>query len=297
MLNPKHLASLLAIAEHGTFAAAGGAIGRSHSAVSLHIKALEEELGCSLIDRTARPVELTPDGAALAEQARRLSRVLDDIRMIGRSDQLAGSLSVGVVPSAMAHVAPPALADLTRTHPGLRLSIRTGLSGELAQAIRSSTLDAAVLTGPDLTPEDLDLHLVAEEPLVVIAPADAAGADDTALVTSHPFIWFNRTTWAGQQIERRLLDRGIATQTAMEVDSLEAIEALVRHGLGVSVVPDHWGGAPPGGLRMIPFCRPQASRRLVLATRPRSPRQRPIDALRDALRKVAMTRCAGETES
>lgn len=297
MLNPKHLASLVAIAENGTFAAAGEMIGRSHSAVSLHIKALEAELGCSLIDRSARPVELTPDGAALVEHAQRLTQVLDDIRMIGRSDRLAGSLSVGVVPSAMAHIAPPALADLTRSHPGLTLSIRTGLSGELAQAVRTGGLDAAVLTGPDLAPDDLALHLVAEEPLVVIAPADAVGADDVALLTSHPFIWFNRTTWAGQQIERRLLDRGISTRTAMEVDSLEAIEALVRHGLGVSVVSDHWGGAPPEGLRMVAFCKPQASRRLVLTTRPKSPRQRLIEALLSALRRAAETRCTNDTEA
>lgn len=297
MLNPKHLASLVAIADHGTFAAAGTAIGRSHSAVSLHIKALEDALGCLLVDRAARPVELTPDGAALVEQARRLTRVLDDIRMIGRSDRLAGPLSVGVVPSAMVHIAPPALADLNRTHPALSLSIRTGLSGELAQAVGVGDLDAAVLTGPDLAPDDLALQVVADEPLVVIAPADAAGTDDAALLSTHPFIWFNRTTWAGQQIERRLLDRGIVTRTAMEVDSLEAIEALVRHGLGVSIVPDHWGDGPPEGLRILPFGTPQARRRLVLATRPKSPRQRAIEALLTALRGASEPKCIAVTEA
>ena len=72
MLNPRHLASLLAIAEHGGFAAAGVALGRSHSAISLHIRALEEEIGATLVDRAARPAALTPDGEAMAEQARRL---------------------------------------------------------------------------------------------------------------------------------------------------------------------------------------------------------------------------------
>ena len=64
MINTRHLGSLTAIAEHGSFAAAGSAIGRSHSAISLHIKALEEELGTRLVDRSVRPAVLTADGEA-----------------------------------------------------------------------------------------------------------------------------------------------------------------------------------------------------------------------------------------
>lgn len=88
-LNPRHLSSLVAIAEHGSFASAGHAIGRSHSAVSLHIKALEATLGTRLIDRTTRPVQLTPDGEVLAEHARRLERVLTDIRSVGQCGKLS----------------------------------------------------------------------------------------------------------------------------------------------------------------------------------------------------------------
>ena len=279
MINPRHLASLLAIAEHGGFAAAGAATGRSHSAVSLHIKALEEEAGTRLVDRTSRPPVLTPDGEVLAEQARRLQRVLDDIAALKPGTALSGRLGVGIVPTAMSHLAPPALARLRSTHPEIRLDIRTGLSGELADLVRTGELDAALVTAPDLAPEGLEVATIVEEPLTVIAPPGATG-DDTALVTSHPFIWFSRRTWAGQQIERRLLDRGLRVRPAMEVDSLEAIEELVRHGLGVSIVPDRGRG---GDLYRVPFGSPQAVRRLVLMTRPRPPRARLIEALRAAL--------------
>lgn len=279
MINPRHLASLLAIAEHGGFAAAGVATGRSHSAVSLHIKALEEEVGAELVDRDQRPAVLTPDGEAVAEQARRLQRVMDDIAALKPGARLSGRLAVGIVPTAMSHLAPPALARLRATHPELRLDIRTGLSGELADLVRTAELDAALVTAPDLAPEALDVHPVAVEPLVVIAPPGAIG-DDAALLGAHPFIWFSRKTWAGQQIERRLLDRGVRVRPAMEIDSLEAIEELVRHGLGVSIVPDR-GRATD--LHRVPFGRPQATRRLVLMTRPRPPRARLIDALLAAL--------------
>ncbi|MEM1160853.1 MAG: LysR family transcriptional regulator [Pseudomonadota bacterium] len=280
MVNPKHLATLVAISEHGSFSAAGDAIGRSHSAVSLHIKALEEEVGVLLVDRVQRPPVLTPDGEAMAEQARRLKRVLEDIEAIGLGGAVAGQLSVGIVPSSMAALAAPALARLRAAHPDLRLEIRTGLSGELAQAVRNSDLDAALVTAPDLPPEDLELNPVADEPLVVIAPPGTGPARDTDLLHNHPFIWFSRKTWAGQQIERRLLDRGIRVNAPMEIDSLEAIEALVRHGLGVAIVP-----ATSVGKTVVqtPFGDPQAVRRVVLAARPRTPKARLIDALKAAL--------------
>ena len=280
MINPRHLASLNAISEHGSFSAAGAAIGRSHSAVSLHVKALEESLGTQLLDRTVRPPALTPDGEALVEQARRLARVLEDIDAIGRSEHLAGTLAVGIVPTAMTDLAPPALAKLRAGHPEVQITIRTGLSGELAQAVRTGELDAAVLTAPDLPPEGLELKPIVEEPLVVVAPATAAEQTDAGLLAAHPFIWFSRKTWAGQQIERRLLDRGIRVRASMEIDSLEAIEALVRNGLGISVVPMRAAGAD---LRQVPFCQPQAVRRVVLALRPRTPKARLVAALHNAL--------------
>jgi len=280
MVNPQHLRSLVAIAEAGGFTAAGQAIGRSHSAVSLHIKALEEDLGTALIDRTRRPPVLTADGEALVVLARRLDRTMQEIQAIGQTRDLRGRLAVGIVPTVMSGLAPPALARLRAAHPGLGLDIQTALSGDLAAGVRAGDLDAALLTGPDLQPEDLVQRDVAVEPLVVIAPRGAPGRDDADLVTGQPFIWFSRKTWAGQQIERRLLDRGLRVRAAMEIDSLEAIEALVAHGLGVAVVPDR---ASRAEVRRVPFGAPQAVRRIVLMHRPKAAKLRMIDALHAAL--------------
>lgn len=288
MINPKHLLSLEAIAVHGSLTAAGDALGRSHSAISLHIKALEEELGTQVIDRTARPLALTSDGLALVEQARRYRRVMEDIRAIGQSTLLVGTLSVGIVPSVMSYIAPPALALLRSEHPGMQLEIRTGLSGELARSVETGELDAAILTSPDLPPTDLDVWPVIAEPLVVIAPTNTPGDSDADLLTNNPFIWFSRKTWAGQQIERRLLDRGIRVNAAMEIDSLEAIEALVRHGLGVAIVPQRSG--MDRSLECKPFCDPQAMRRVVLLSRGLSPKARLVDAIKSALKAATHPR-------
>ncbi len=291
------LDSLIAIADHGTFTAAGVAIGLSHSAISLHIKALEERLGVVLIDRSVRPPLLTENGALLVTQARKLHDVLDEIRTIGHGDSLSGTLMMGIVPSVMVHLAPPALATIRSRHPGLTIRVRSGLSGELAHAVRSGDLDAAITTAPDLQPEGLVVHGVARERLVVIAPSTVSAGKDEDLITNHPFIWFSRKTWAGQQIERRLLDRGLRTREVMEVDSLEAVEALVRHGLGVAVVPDRVGSNGLSGLTKVAFGNPQAERGLVMLTRIGGLKSRLIRAMLEALREAGLERAFADSDS
>ena len=290
-MNLRQLRTLVAIAEQGSFTAAGNAVGLSHSAISLHVKALEQELGVLLVDRARRPPRLTARGGALVEQARRMAALVDEIRALGSDEVLAGSLAVGVVPTAMVHLLPPALARLRALHPKLAIQVRTGLSSELAQAVRMAELDIAVVTRPDITPEGLAVHEIAREPLVVIAPGDAAEDTDAELIAAHPFIWFSRKTWAGQQIERLLHARGLHPREAMEVDSLEAIEALVAHGLGVSVVPERPRtplAAPlPPALRRVPFGNPQAARHLALIERDSNPKARLAAALHTQLVEVA----------
>ncbi|MGF1525636.1 MAG: LysR substrate-binding domain-containing protein [Candidatus Competibacterales bacterium] len=294
-MNLRHLKTLVAIAEHPTLSATGEAIGLSHSAVSLHVKALEDELGVALVDRRQRPVVLTERGQALLERARQLVELVEDIRRLGSEQRLIGRLTVGVVPTALIELLPPALAALNAEHPELRVRIRTGLSGELAQQVRHGELDAAIVTAPEWVPEGLAVREIGREPLVVIAPAGAAGEDDTALLAGHSFIWFSRKTWAGQQIEGHLNRRGLQVREVMEIDSLEAIESLVRHGLGVSVVPQRPGtDLEAKGLRTVPFGRPQAWRVLTLLERIHNSKERLVDGLYDQLVE-ALSNAQGKT--
>lgn len=293
-MNLRQLRTLIAIAEQGSFTAAGDAVGLSHSAVSLQVKALEDELGVTLADRTLRPPRLTDRGLALVEQARRIGHILDEIRALGADQGLAGSLALGVVPTAMVHPLPPALARLQAAHPRLSIRVRSGLSGDLAQAVRGGDLDAALVTEPALTPEGLTARAVSAEPLVLIAAEGMAGEDIPALIARHPFIWFSRKTWAGQQIERLLAARGLRPREAMEVDALDAIEALVRAGLGISVVPMR-SGAPQGGapLRRLALPGPDAVRRLCLIERDAHPRAHVARALHAELVRAAAPEGAG----
>ncbi|MEM6945987.1 MAG: LysR family transcriptional regulator [Pseudomonadota bacterium] len=289
----RQLSILIAFAERGGMTAAGLSIGLSHSAVSLQLKALEEGLGASLIDRSSRPPRLTEEGRAVLAQARQVVALLEEMAAnaaVGAEGGPRGTLTLGVVPSALIHLAAPALAHLRASAPSIAVRIKGGLSGDLAEGVRSGDLDAALLTRPagDAVPAGLTMRPLAEEPLELIANASFAETLKDAppskciarLVSERPYIWFSRRTWAGRQIEQALAARGLAPSEAMEVDALEAIESLVRHGLGVSVVPRPAGlrENARSGLLCIPLDGSGAVRSLGLIERDGHPKAHLVSA-------------------
>jgi DNA-binding transcriptional LysR family regulator len=276
----RHLRTLVAIADYGGFAAAGEAIGLTQSAVSLHVKALEDGLGARLFDRSKRPPLLNARGSDLVERAREIVRLCGELEDAFEGTDIAGVLELGAIPTVLTGTLPGALASMREAHPRLLVRLTSGLSGELARRVYKGELDAGIVTEPVELAAGLSWHPFAAEPLVVIAPADAVEDGDRALLESRPFIRFKRFAWAGQLIDARLRDRGIRVRTSMEVDSLEAISLMVSHGLGVSVVPLRNVAEPfPPGVKFVDFGRPAVQRVVGLIERTANPKAQFVRAL------------------
>lgn len=294
-MNARHLASLVAVAEHGSLAAAARAVGLSHSAISLHIKALEEEFGAALLDRSRKPPALTARGATLVERARKLLGLMAEIRELGSRAGLVGRLALGVAPSALTHLAPPALSALQAAHPGLTLQLETGLSADLVGAVRAGRLDAAIGTLPEENPPQrfdalvagLSVRRIVREPLIAIGPVAAEEREAEALLSSRPFIWFSRRTWAGAAIEKLVAARGYKIEGGWEVDSIEAVEAMVRQGLGVSITPQRAGAPPSADLKRLPLSGAGTGRALGFYARLDNAEQTFIEELFAAFAKAA----------
>ena len=236
-MNINQLKTLLAVIEQKSFAAAGEAIGLSPSAISLQIKAMEDELGVQLFDRIKRPPVPTARGRALAEHARKTLALFDASASVARGEVVRSSLAIGAVPTALASFLPMGLKSVQAAFPALHVEVTNGSSSVLAQWLSEGHVDIAICTKPENPIPGLDWHSISVEPFVIVAPAQAEGDRWQDLLSQHPFIWFNRKTWAGQSIEEELSIQGIDVKSAMEIDSLDAISNLVSEGLGVSIVP------------------------------------------------------------
>ena len=232
----RQLKTLVAIEDCGSFAGAADAVGLTQSAVSLQIRHLEEELGAELFDRTRRSPRFNAKGRALAAHARKVVEICAHITAHGASDALEGTLLLGAVPTSLDGIVPPALAFLREYHPGLLVRVTSGLSADLTERLRSGAINTAVVTEPHRPADGLTAHPIAREPLVVLAPPDAAGDSDQEILEAAPFIQFDRRAWVGQRIDRHLRDRGIRVSLGMEINTLEAIARMVRWRLVFSFV-------------------------------------------------------------
>ncbi|WP_207479994.1 LysR family transcriptional regulator [Arenibaculum pallidiluteum] len=281
------LRSLVAIARHGTFARAADALGLTQSAVSLHVKALEEEFRAALFDRSRRRPVLTEAGRVALERAQAVLAAYDAIPAeIAAGQGLRGRLRLGAIQTALAGRLPQALGRLRRQHPHLRVAVASGMSAELALRVEAGDLDAAITTEP-VKPHPAGL---AFEPLYtdrfwIVAPPEAEGSDARTLLTTLPFLRFDKRAWAGRMIEDELRRQGVRIREEMELDSQEALTRMAASGLGVAVVPladPDLDTLPP--LFRLPFGSPQRERRVGLLTREDDPQTILTSVLATAMR-------------
>ena len=264
-MNLRQLRSLSTILDRGSFVAASDRIGLSQAAISVQMQQLETELEVDLFDRGSRPVVLTTEGVRIARLAREVLDKVDNIRLEAHGAQTSGSVSIGFIPTSVQNLLPRVLSALRQEFPELQVSVKSGLSGELAAAVIRRELDYALLTTPVIAMPELEITTVAAEPFYVIGPARIEIESDADLLRSMPYIAFNKRTWVGQHIAARLQQRGIHVIESIEIDSLEAIENLVADGFGVSIVPQRLHARlDPNKLTRIPFGHPVDTRQLSL---------------------------------
>lgn len=239
----RHLRTLLAIADRGSFAAAAREVHLTESAVSMQMKALEDELGLALFDRTRRPPVLTEAARALLPEAERLVGGYDRLaKSRGEERPVEGNLRLGAVPSVITGILPGVLAKLRRKHPGVHVEIAMALSAELVERVARKRLDAAIVSELSKVPAGLRWSPFAREPLVLIAPPDAPDRPAAELLASYPFIRYTQQAWVGRLIHTTMKRRRIKVAETMTLDTLEAVTAMVSRGLGVSIVPERGPG-------------------------------------------------------
>ncbi len=241
MSSIRHLRSFLAVVRHGSFAAAGQQVGLTAAAVGLQMRALELALNQPLFDRSGRSVVLSATGRAMVAPVQELVARYEALAAQGEGRSLAGTLVMGALVSALMGAFADCLWALKRAHPGLDVKLFAGQSADFAQRVNRGELDAAVVTrSPSPLPDKLVWTALYTEPMVLIVPRRphfALPEDPLAMLGGCPFMRFDRHTWTGHLVNQVLAQCGAAVSEGLELNSVEAIVALVRQGFGVAIVP------------------------------------------------------------
>ncbi|GAA1943325.1 LysR family transcriptional regulator [Kitasatospora viridis] len=285
------------VAERGTFTAAADALGYTQSAVSRQVAALEQATGARLFDRYPGGVRLTGPGRALLRHA---VVALDavaaaDRELSGAQAAERGRVRLGFFPMAGAVIVPRALAMLRQDHPHLQVTTREGTTPALVRALRSGTLDLALLTSrpphrsPDTDAPPLSVEPLLETQLAVAVPAGSPFAERGSIsveeLAAAPWIASPGTPdepllgiWPG------LPGRPEVRHTAR--DWLTKLQ-LVAAGAGITTATPALLPAVPPGLRMVPVEGVAEEARLVSLVRLPGPPGAPVQALARALRQQA----------
>lgn len=283
-MDVKTLYTLISVADHGSFAEAAAARGLSVSSVSIQMRALEEDVGLALFDRTRRPPVLTPEGRDFVERARDVIVSWEQLSESLKRSAESGLLKIGAVHTAVSGLLPSALIALRETAPELSIRLITGLTHELEAGVRGGRIDVAVVTEPDTLIPDAEFRVFCEERLVLIAHETARGESFREILEQNPYVRFSPMARVANQVEAKLRELGFTVTSQMEVDTLEGVISLVASGLGVSIVPERRGPiALPEAVKVYEFGAPAATRRLGLLTLKNNPRRRFADKLFDAL--------------
>ncbi|MFB9261641.1 LysR family transcriptional regulator [Bradyrhizobium erythrophlei] len=237
-MNTRHLATLLAVAECGSVAAAARRLGLAASTVTEQLQALEREFKASLVVRNGRSMTVSAAGRAVADASRSLLAHIAELGQIAQMGMPRGNLTLGSISTAMISLLPGTIRRLTQMAPDMSLKVVPGTSEQLIQFLHGGTIDCAVIVRPPWQiPKSLSWHSLRQERLQLLSagPLDEGGI--AAHLAKTPFIRMDRQSWTGRIISRFLDDHQLRVNEIFELDGLEAIAMLVAEGLGTALVP------------------------------------------------------------
>ncbi|WP_077797314.1 LysR family transcriptional regulator [Streptomyces sp. JHA26] len=236
---------VLAVAETASFTRAAERCHIVQSALSHQVARLEKELGARLFERTSRRVRLTTAGEAFLPAARQALEAAERARaeVAAATGEVRGRLTVGSIPTVAAVDLPALLRDYRRRHPQVRISLRAGSSERLVEQVREGTLDAAFLgVQPGFRLEGVhDEELAHDRHVAVVAPDHPLAAQDEVdlhLLAGEAFVDFAEGSAARAQSDRAFAAAGLRREVTFEVSGVELMVRMVRHGLGIALLPE-----------------------------------------------------------
>ena len=267
----KQIRAFVAVATDGSFTKAADRLHVTQSTLTSSIKALEDEIGLQVLDRSTRSVLPTRQGSLFLPIAKRLLRdledALDDLRMAAERER--GSVSVCAAGSFITYVLTPALMQLASSYPGVHARLTEGTTQSVAQQVLSGEADFGVTTLFEPLPE-LDAALLLTDAYgAVYATGHALNHHKGTLrwsdLTPHTMIRLSQANGIRVVLDRELRISELFNNTAYEVSSVASLQALIRRGFGFSALPALAARSlVVEGLRYAPLARPALRRKLYV---------------------------------
>jgi DNA-binding transcriptional LysR family regulator len=241
----RQLKCFLAVAECLHFGRAAESVHLSQPALSLQIRALEEELGVQLFFRDHHRTQLTPAGTVLVEDARQILSLCASATQHVQRAALGevGTVRVGFISTAAALLVPQIVKEFHRLYPGIHLELRNVLTDDQVSQLIAQKLDVGLLRVPLNTAPEIVTNVIHKERFVLLLPVGhpLAGKKPFTMedLRSEDFIIYTRKLAAGfhDRIMSIFSAAGFCPQITQTVSEMYTLVSLVAAGQGISIAP------------------------------------------------------------
>jgi DNA-binding transcriptional LysR family regulator len=279
MIDPNHLRTLRALADHGTVVAAAETLHLSPSAVSQQLNSLARTTGCTLLEKRGRGVVLTQPAKILLEHAdailERFEQAESDMRSYQQGD--AAVLRIGGFSSVLQSFVSEAVSTALHRNPGWSIQIEEVESEESMAMLLDRELDVSVVmiapNRPLLADRRISLDpLLADTYRAVVPAVHPLGAldelDRLSRLAYEPWVLSRHWTSTHEIVMAACAVAGFQPRAAHNTTDFAASVAMVGHGLGVSVIP--MLGLPrivPDSVKILPIRVDPPTRHIAVAVR------------------------------
>ena len=240
-----------AVAQEMSFRKAAEVLHLSQPAVSQHIRALEEEAGVRLFDRSrgeghGSQISLTEAGRLLVGYANTAAATMVEAQraLAALNDEAAGELRLGASTTVAQYVLPRILGAFLRQYPQVKLSLTSGNTERIVEAVAEEKVELGIIEGPAMRRDVKTERMVRDEIVLIVSPNHPWAARTSAAIapkelTKVPLLLRERGSGSRRVVERALKKVGLPLRSlsvAMELDSTEAIISGVEAELGVGFV-------------------------------------------------------------
>lgn len=242
------------VVEQMSFRKAAEALHLSQPAVSQQIRALEEECGARLFERDGNQIAITAAGRVLHGYALSAAALVEEAKTaLGALNHVfSGQLRVGASTTIAQYILPRVLGAFHRQHPQVQLSVLSGNTEEIVEAVVAEGVALGLIEGPAMR-RGLRVEPLMRDRMVLIASGKSSSPGGKGRSTeaqasisidelaSLPLLMRERGSGSRRVVERALKQAGVALNSlraGMELDSTEAILSGVEAGLGVGFVSE-----------------------------------------------------------
>lgn len=238
-LSLKWLEVFQLVAELGSAHAAAKQSGLSVSTVSHHLRSLDDHLGVDLLDRSHRPMRLTPAGTVFLKSVNEALGVLRKAQAELASDKLRDiqSLSLALIDDIDSEISPELAVFLAANMPNCHFTHRTCASHEILQLLRSRKIDLGLANRPGNDVADLPETPFLRDPFVMALPINSKVTAEELLTGSNSlaFLRYSRSQIISGQIEAQLNRLKISLNEQFEIESNQTMMAMIASNSGWAI--------------------------------------------------------------